>query len=98
MKQLGSIAPDLTTYFGNNNLANFSNDEVNEIMRYINNITDENELKSRFQKLYEIYESQVPYIGIVRSKIYVITNSYLTAQIDSKWYNLFFNFKDWYTS
>ena len=48
------LAPDLTTYFGNNNLANFSNSEANEIMSYINNITDENELKSKFQKLYEI--------------------------------------------
>lgn len=93
-----SIAPDLTTYFGSNNLANFSNDEVNEIMRYIDNITDENELKSKYQKLYEINESEVPYIGIARSKLYVITNSYLSAKIDSKWYDLFFNFKDWYTS
>ena len=93
-----SIAPDLTTYFGNQNLANFSNDESNEIMKYIDNITDENELKTKFQKLYEIYNNDVPYIGIARSKIYVITNSYLSAKIDSKWYNLFFNFKDWFTS
>ena len=93
-----SIAPDLTTFLGNNNLSNFSNNETNEIMRYIDNVTDENELKSKYQKLYEIFENQVPYIGIARSKIYVITNTYLSAQIDSKWYNLFFNFKDWYTS
>lgn len=91
-----AIAPDLTLYFGENNLANFSNNEAKEIMSYIDNITDENELKSKFQKLYEIYNEQVPYIGIARSKIYVITNSYLFAQIDAKWYNLFYNFKDWY--
>ena len=39
------IAPDLTTYLGNNNLANYNNQEVNEIMSYLGNITDENELK-----------------------------------------------------
>lgn len=92
-----SIAPDLTTYFGDGNLANYSNAEVSEIMGYINNITDENELKSKFNRLYEIYNDDVPYIGIARCKIFVITNSYLTGEISSKWYNLFFNFKDWYT-
>lgn len=92
-----SIAPDLTTFFGDGNLANYSNDEVSEIMSYIDNITDESELKSNFQRLYEIYDEDVPYIGIARNKIYVITNSYLTGDIASKWYNLFFNFKDWYT-
>ena len=93
-----SIAPDLTTYFGDNNLANYSNSEVSEIMGYIDNLTDEEELKTAFQKLYNYYNDDVPYIGIARNKIYVITNSYLTGEISSRWYNLFFNFKDWYTN
>ena len=93
-----AITPDLSTYFGENNLANFYNDESREIMRYIGNITDENELKSKFQKLYDINNDQVPYIGIAKNKIYVITNSYLSANIQSRWYYLFYNFKDWYTS
>ncbi len=93
-----SISPDLSTYFENGNLANFSNDETNEIMGYIDNITDEAELKTKYQKLYEIYNNETPYIGLARNKIYVITNSYLTAEIEAKWYNLFFKFKDWYTS
>ena len=71
------ISPDLTTYFGDNNLANFYTDETREIMSYIDNITDEGELKSKFGRLYEIYDNEVPYIGIARSKINVITNSYL---------------------
>ena len=93
-----SIAPDLSTFFGDNNLANFSNSSVSEIMDYINNISDETELQSDFQSLYDIYLEEVPYIGLARSKIYVITDSYLSAEISSKWYDLFFNFKDWYTS
>ena len=92
------IAPDLTTYFGSNNISNFSNNDVNEIMKYIDNISDENELKNKFKKLYEIYEDEVPFVGIARNKIYVITNSYMFGDIKSKWYNIFFGFKDWYTS
>ena len=93
-----SISPDLTTYFGNNNLANFSNSEISEIMQYIDNITNEDELKSNYQKLYEIYNNEVPYIGIARNKIYVISSTYLVGEINSRWYNLFFNIKDWYTN
>ena len=90
------ISPDLTSYFANGNLANFNNDEINEILGYINNITNEEELKSKFKKIYEIYDAQVPYIGIARNKIYIFTNSYLNGNINAKWYNLFFGFKDWY--
>lgn len=93
-----SITPDLSTYFGNGNLAFFSNNEVSEIMKYINNITDEEELKSKYQELYAIYNEEVPYIGIARNKIAVITNSYLSGEIKARWYNLFFGFNEWYTS
>ena len=90
------ISPDLTSYFGNGNLANFNNDEAKKILKEIENITEKEELKSRYKKLFEIYNNEVPYIGIGRNKIYVITNSYLNGEIDSKWYNLYFKFKDWY--
>ena len=93
-----SITPDLSTYLGEGNLANFSNNETSEIMNHIKNITDEEELKTKYQKLYEIYNEEVPYIGIARSKIAVITNSYLSGEIRARWYNLFFGINDWYTS
>lgn len=93
-----SISPDLTSYFGGGNLANFENGEFNEILQALNNITNQEELKSKYQRLYEIYNEEVPLIGIGRNKIYVITSTYLNGEIDSKWYNLFFKFKDWYTS
>lgn len=90
------ISPDLKTYYGNGNLANFDSDEAKKIINEINSITDQEELKSRYKKLYEIYDEEVPYIGIARNKIYMITNSYLNGEFDARWYNLFFKFKDWY--
>ena len=90
------ISPDLTSYFGNGNLANFNNDEAKRIINELDSITDKEELKSRFNKLYEIYNNEVPYVGIGRNKIFVITNSYLNGEIESRWFNLFFKFKDWY--
>lgn len=90
------ISPDLTSYFGNGNMANFDNDEAKRILNELNSITDENKLKERFKRLYEIYVNEIPYIGIGRNKIYVISSSYLNGEIESRWYNLYFKFKDWY--
>ena len=90
------ISPDLTSYFGNGNLANFNHDEAKKIISELDSITDKEDLKTRFKKLYDIYNDEVPYIGIGRNKIYVFTSSYLNGEFDSRWYNLFFKFKDWY--
>ena len=92
-----SIAPDLTSFFGNKNFANYSNSEVNEIMNQINNMTDENELKAKYQRLYEIYNDEVPYIGIARNKILAIKNTNLIGEVKANWNNLFYNIGEWYT-
>ena len=92
-----SIAPDLTSFFGNKNFANYSNSEVNEIINQINNMTDENELKAKYQRLYEIYNEEVPYIGIARNKILAIKNTNLIGEVKANWNNLFYNIGEWYT-
>ena len=90
------IAPDLNTYFGYNNLANFNNQEIKDIISNIGNITDENELKSKYQRLYEIYNEEVPYIGLARNKILTVKNTNLVGEIKANWYNLFYNIDEWY--
>ena len=90
------IAPDLNTYFGYNNLANFNNKEIKDIISNISNITDENELKSKYQRLYEIYNEEVPYIGLARNKILTVKNTNLVGEIKANWYNMFYNIDEWY--
>ena len=93
-----SIAPDLRTYFGNNNLAQYDNSEVNDNMNAVKNSTDKDELKSKYQRLYEIYNDEVPYIGIGRNKIIAVKNTELVGDIKANWYNMFYNIKEWYIS
>ena len=93
-----SIAPDLTTYFGYNNLAKYENTEVNDIINNVRNMKDTNELKNQYQRLYEIYNDEVPYIGIARNKIVAIKNTELVGDIKANWYNMFYNIKEWYIS
>ncbi len=91
------IAPDLNSYFGSKNYANYANSEVKEIMNYIGNLSDENELKAKYRRLYEIYNEEVPYIGIARNKILVIKNTNLIGEVKANWYNLFYKIDEWYT-
>ena len=92
------IAPDLTTYFGYNNLAKYDNQEMNEIINAVKNITDSNELKQKYQRIYELYTEDVPYIGIARNKIIAVKNTELVGEIKANWYNMFYNIKEWYNS
>lgn len=92
-----SIAPDLSTYFGYNNLAKYNNSEIDDIMNIAKNSTDSNELKAKYQRLYEIYNDEVPYIGVARNKIMVVKNTELVGDIKANWYNMFYNIKEWYT-
>ena len=65
-------------------------------MQYIGNITDENELKQKYQRMYDIYNEEVPYIGIARNTILAVRNTNLVGEVKANWYNMFYNIKEWY--
>lgn len=92
-----SIAPDLTTLFADNNLANYNNDEIKNIIRYLDNIKDEGELKNNYMKIYDAYNCDVPYIGICRNKIKILTSTRLVGEVKANWYSVFRNVNEWYT-
>ena len=91
-----SLSPDLTTFFGSNNLANYSNDEVNNIMNEIKNTTDENILKERYKRLGEIYKNEVPYISLYNNKFTVAYSTGLVGDVAPTWYDVFNNIENWY--
>lgn len=91
-----SASPNLTTYFGENNMANYTNAEVSEIMKVVNNSTDENELKEKYKRLKDIYKTEVPYISLYFSKNVAIYNTNLAGEVNPNWYNLFYNIENWY--
>ncbi|MBR3162865.1 MAG: hypothetical protein IKF17_02025 [Clostridia bacterium] len=91
-----STSPNLTTYFGEDNMANYSNKEVADIMKEVSNSTDENTLKEKYKRLKEIYKSDVPYISLYFSKNVAIYNTGLAGEVTPNWYNLFYNIENWY--
>ena len=91
-----SASPDLSTYFGDDNLANYANNEVTEIMKTVSNSTDENVLKENYKRLKEIYKTEVPYISLYFSKNVVLYNTSLAGEVSPNWFNPFYNIENWY--
>ena len=91
-----SISPDLSTFFGDNNLANYSNEEVNNIMNEVKNSTDDEKLKQNYKRLGEIYKSEMPYLSLYNNKYTVAYSTGLVGTIEPNWFYQFYNIKDWH--
>lgn len=91
-----SISPDLSTFFGDNNLANYSNDEVKNLINEAKNTTDENKIKQNYKRLGEIYKIEIPYLSLYNNKYTVAYNSNLRGNLEPNWFYQFYNIKDWY--
>lgn len=91
-----SYSPDLTTYFGNDNLANFHTEEINTIMQEINTITDEKLLQEKYDKLIQVYTEQVPYICLYYNRNTLVCSPKLVGDIQPYSYNMYRNIESWY--
>ena len=89
-------SPSLDKYFGENNLANYSNEEIINILNGIENITDENELNKQYSRIAEIYNDEVPYISLYYNTNNFIYSSSLKGSIMPNSYNLFCGIQNWY--
>lgn len=91
-----SISPDLSTFFGSDNLSNFSNEEVNSIMNEVKNLKDEERLKQCYKRLSEIYIGESPYLSLYNNKYTVAYNINLAGTLEPNWFFQFYNIEDWH--
>lgn len=91
-----SPSPNLNTYFGDGNIANYSNEEVTNIMNEVKNTTDENILKEKYARLEEIYKTDIPYISLYNNKYTVAYSSELVGEITPNWFYQFYGIEGWY--
>ena len=91
-----SLSPNLETYFGANNLANYNNEELTSIMNEVKNITKEDLLKEKYTRIRQIYNDEVPYIGLYNSYYAVASSWNLRGNITANWYNIFMDINNWH--
>jgi peptide/nickel transport system substrate-binding protein len=91
-----SFSPSLHTFFGEGNLANYSNTEVLDLINKVENTTDEGVLYDSYKTLFDKYLEDVPYIGLYRSTDIVVYNQGLVGSISPNAFNLYHNIEKWY--
>lgn len=91
-----SASPNLETYFGTANLANYNNEELTTIMNEVKNITKEDLLEEKYTRIRQIYNEEVPYIGLYNSYYAVASSWNLRGNITANWYNIFMDINNWY--
>lgn len=90
------FSPNLETFFGENNLANYNNEEMNNLLMEVSNTNDENTIKEKYNRIYEIYLEEAPYFGLFRETDYIIYNQSLVGNLKPNVFNIFQNIEKWY--
>lgn len=91
-----SYSPDLSYYFGSGNVCNYENNDITALINTAENITDTYQLKEKYQKIYNIYQTEVPFVGLYRNKEIVITSQNLVGDVKPNNYYLYYNISEWY--
>ena len=88
--------PSLNTYFGDDNLSNYNNEYIGEILTDIENIDNKEVLKEKYLKIIDIYNEEIPFISLYFDNMFIISNKNLKGDLSCNWFNLFYNIDNWY--
>ena len=88
-----SANPSIETYIG---ACNFNNEELNNLMSEVKNISKEDLLKEKYTRIKEIFNEQKPYIGLYSSYYTVASSWTLRGNVTANWYNIFIDIDNWY--
>lgn len=89
------FSPDLSYFYGNDNIARYENEDVYAIIEEAKNTMDTNALAEKYNKLSKIIEADMPYICLYRNKEIVLLNTKVSGEICPNNYNLFYKFWTW---
>lgn len=90
------ITPDLSTYLGEQNIANYNNDETTAIINELKNVSDDDKTKENINRLSTIYNNDFPYVSLYFNKNTIIYSTSLTGDIEPNCYNIFYGIENWY--
>lgn len=88
-------SPNLEFFYGNNNLANYSNETVTALINEIKNITDEKLLKEKFEQLIKTTYEDYAYIGLYRNKCSLVVSKKMSGNFEPNNFELFSNSETW---
>ena len=91
-----SYSAELTYFYGEDNLANFENEEMNNLLNEVKSIADENMLKEKYKNIINISKDEAAYIGLYRNKNTVISGPGSMRDTTPNNYTTYYNLYNWY--
>lgn len=91
-----SYSPSLEKYFEKDNLSNYYNKEINTLLKEVEVLSDENEMKQKYTKINEICNEEITYISLYYDTSSIIYSPNLKGTIIPNSYNLFYRIESWY--
>lgn len=91
-----SVSPELNSYLGENNIFNYRNETIINLLKEINEITDNNILKEKYREIIKIYGEEIPFISLYFNSNIIISNTNLKGNMWHSWYSIFYNMNGWY--
>lgn len=90
-----AYSPDLTYFYGDNNLANYNNEEVKSLVAEIRNITDQKLIQDKYKKINSVTEEESAYISLYRNKNSLLISQKVIGDFVPTNYGTFKNFETW---
>ncbi|MCL2341980.1 MAG: ABC transporter substrate-binding protein [Firmicutes bacterium] len=90
------LSPDLSSYFGADNLFNYDNAEIGSILGEVDDIQDAALLKEKYKRIAEIYDDELPFISLYFSPNISIASPDIKGVLDHNWNDVFYNINSWY--
>lgn len=89
-------SPDVSKFFGTNNLQNYTNETMQTLLKEVESIQDEELLKQKYQEIVSIYQEEQPFISLYRNKVTVIKDQNLAGEVTPNNFFSYYHFEDWY--
>lgn len=88
-------SPDVSYFYGENNIANYNNDEVKSAINDLKNITDQKLMAEKYKKIIDITKEDCAYISLYRNKNSLLINQNVVGNFEPTNFNAFKNLETW---
>ena len=89
-------SPELNSFLDDGNLANYQNEEVISLLKKVDTMASEELQKESYKRIVEIYQKEVPYIGLYRNQVTVAYGQSVMGDVTPNNYSIFYQFSQWY--
>lgn len=87
--------PDLNHFYGENNMANYNNEEVFKMIDEVKNVSDKKVIVEKYKKIINITKGECAYISLYRNKNSMLIRQNVSGNFEPNVFKIFENIETW---